>query len=158
MSFRLQERPPGWSEQAPIQIRNELFLPVPPEKVFDVLADSPRWPTWFKGMRRVRVDGLATGVGALRTVWVGPTRVQEHYIVWEPAHRITFHVIKSSSPGLRVMVEDYQISPAAGGSKLTITIGIEAKGPFRLVPGVIRFVVGRLTSGVLGITTVFARN
>jgi uncharacterized protein YndB with AHSA1/START domain len=156
MSFRLEERSPGWSEQAPIQIRNELVLPASPERVFEVLADSPRWTTWFKGMRRVRIDGPATGVGALRTVWVGPTRVQEHFIVWEPGHRITFHVVKSSSPGLRVMVEDYQISPDANGSKLTITVGVEAKGPFRLVPGLVRFVVGRLAGGALGITTAFS--
>jgi uncharacterized protein YndB with AHSA1/START domain len=156
MSFRLEERPPGWSEQAPVQIRHELVLPAPPAQVFDVLADSARWPTWFKGMRRVRIDGPATGVGALRTVWVGPTRVQEHYIVWEPGHRITFHVVRSSAPGLRVMVEDYQISPHPGGSKLTITVGVEAKGPFRWLPGLVRFVVGRPTSGVLGITTVFS--
>jgi hypothetical protein len=120
-----------------------------------VLADSAHWTTWFKGMRRVRIDGPATGVGALRTVWVGPTRVQEHFIVWEPGHRITFHVVRSSSPGLRVMVEDFQISADANGSKLTIMVGVEAKGPFRLVPGLVRFVVGRLTGGALGITTVF---
>ncbi len=155
MNFQLEERPPGWSEQAPIQIRHVLVLPAPPERVFEVLADSPRWTTWFKGMRRVRIDGPATGVGALRTVWVGPTRVQEHFIVWEPGQRMTFHVVQSSSPGLRVMVEDFQIAPDANGSKLTITIGLEVKGPFRLVPGLFRFVVGRLAGGSLGIATVF---
>ena len=156
MMFRLEERSPGWSDQAPIQIRNEVYLPASPERVFEVLADSPRWTTWFKGMRRVRIDGAATGVGALRTVWVGPTRVQEHFIGWEPGRRITFHVVRSSSPGLRVMVEDYRIAPKGDGSTLSITIGLEAKGPFRLAPGLVRLIVGRLTSGALGITDAFS--
>lgn len=154
--FRLEERPPGWSATAPIQIHHQLLLPAPPERVFEVLADSPGWATWFRGMRRVRIDGPATGVGALRTVWVGPTRVKEHFIVWEPDRQITFHIVESSSPGLRVMVEDYQITPAAGGATLSITVGLEAKGPMRFVPGLVRFVVGRVSGGVLGIGTVFA--
>ncbi len=156
MSFRLEERPLGWSSQAPIQIHHELWLAAPPGRVFEVLADSPGWTTWFKGMRRVRIDGPKCGVGALRTVWVGPTRVQEHFVAWEPGRRITFHIVESSSPGLRVMVEDYLIAPARDGSTLAITVGIEAKGALRLAPGLVRFVVGRLAGGALGITTAFA--
>jgi uncharacterized protein YndB with AHSA1/START domain len=156
MSHSLEERPPGWADHAPIRIRHKIYLPASPERVFEVLADSPGWTRWFKGMRRVRIDGPAQGVGALRTVWVGPTRVQEHFIVWEPERRITFHIVQSSSPGLRVMVEDYLITPAGNGSFLTTTVGIEAKGPMRLVPGLVRYVVGRLTAGALGITTVFS--
>ncbi len=155
MSFHLEERPSGWSDQAPIQMHHELHLAASPDRVFDVLADSPAWPEWFKGMRRVRIDGPATGVGALRTVWVGPNRVQEHFTVWEPAHRITLHIVESNAPGLRVMAEDYRISPETDGSRLSVTIAVEAKGPFRLMPGLVRMIVGRATSGALGITTVF---
>jgi uncharacterized protein YndB with AHSA1/START domain len=155
VNFQLEERDPDWSAGAPIRIRHSLFLPVPPASVFAVLADSEGWPRWFRGMRRVRIDGQDRGAGVVRTVWVGPTRVQEHFTVWEPDTRIVLHVVRSSSPGLRVMAEDYQISPVAGGSTLAITVGVEAKGPFRLLPGVVRFVVGRLSGGVLGITTAF---
>ncbi len=155
MKFRLEERPPGWSANAPIRIYNQVFLPASPERVFEVLADSPGWTKWFKRMRRVRIDGPPTGVGTLRTVWVGPTRVQEHFTVWEPARQISLHIVESSSPGIRVMVEDYVISPASGGSTLAITVGVEPKGVFRLIPGVVRFVVAHLTGGALGITTAF---
>ena len=155
MMFRLEERPPGWSATAPIQIHHEVSLPAPPERVFEVLGDSPGWVNWFRGMRRVRIDGPATGVGTLRTVWVGLTRVQEHFIVWDQGRQITFHIVASSAPGLAVMVEDYLIAPAPGGSTLSITVGLEAKGPLRLVPGLVRFIVGRPSSGVLGITSAF---
>jgi Polyketide cyclase / dehydrase and lipid transport len=156
VNFHLEERPSGWSDQAPIQIHHALQLAASPERVFEVLADSPSWPNWFQGMRRVRIDGPATGVGALRTVWVGPNRVQEHFTVWEPARRITLHIVESSTPGLRVMAEDYLICADTDGSRLSLTIGVEAKGPFRLVPGLVRMIVGRATSGALGISTVFA--
>jgi uncharacterized protein YndB with AHSA1/START domain len=155
MRFRLEDRPPGWSANAPIRIYNEVFLPAPPERVFELLADSPGWTKWFNRMRRVRIDGPPTGVGALRTVWVGPTRVQERFTVWEPARQISLHIVESSSPGVRVMVEDYVISPVPGGSSLAITVGVEAKGVFRLIPGVVRFVVANLAGGALGITTAF---
>jgi hypothetical protein len=156
MKFSLEERPPGWSTQAPIQIHHEVPLPASPERVFEVLADSPGWTKWFKHMRRVRIDGPATGVGTLRTVWIGSTTVQEHFIVWEPPTRITFHIVKSNIPGLRVMVEDYRIAPAPGGSTLSITLGIEARGVLRYVPGLVRMLVGRPSGGVLGIPTAFA--
>jgi len=154
--FRLDERPPGWAESAPIQIHHELFLVASPEQVFEVLADSPAWTSWFKGMHRVRIDGPARGVGTLRTVWVGPTRVQEHFIVWDPPNRITLHIVESSSPGLAVMAEDYRISRLGNGSRLDMTVGLEAKGPLRSVPWLVRVLVGRLTGGALGIAGVFA--
>jgi uncharacterized protein YndB with AHSA1/START domain len=155
MKFCLEERPPGWAATAPIQIHHELFLRASPEQVFETLADSPSWTTWFKGMHRVRIDGPARGVGTLRTVWVGPARVQEHFIVWEPPHQISLHIIESSSPGLRVMAEDYRISALGNGSKLSMTVGIEAQGPLRSVPWLVRLLVGRLTGGALGIADIF---
>jgi uncharacterized protein YndB with AHSA1/START domain len=151
MNFHLEERSPGWEAHAPIQIRRQLWLPATPAQVFAVLGDSPGWVRWFKGMSKVRIDGPATGVGTLRTVSVGPNRVQEHFIVWEPDRRITFHVVQSTAPGLRVMVEDYQISPSGNGSTLVATVGVEAKWPLHLVPGLVRFIIGRATSGVTGI-------
>jgi hypothetical protein len=100
MNFRLEQRPPGWAQTAPIQIHHEC---------------SPDRPT----------------------------------------RQITFHIVQSSSPGLRVMAEDYQITPLGHGSRLAITLGLEAKGPLRRLPRLVRFLVGRATRGVRGITTVF---
>ena len=43
-------------------------VPAPIEAVFDVIADSTRWPEWWKGVRRVHEveAGDATGLGSLR--------------------------------------------------------------------------------------------
>ena len=43
-------------------------VPAPIEAVFDVIADSVRWPEWWKGVRQVQEleAGDATGLGNLR--------------------------------------------------------------------------------------------
>ena len=161
MSFALEERPAGWCDEAPIQIRHELFLPASPERVFDVMADIGGWTAWFRGMRRIRIDGPATGVGARRTVWVGLSRVGEHFTVWEPGRHLAFHIVDCNLPGLKVMVEDYQIEPdsegGVDGSRLRATVAVEAKRPLALLPGLVRLAVGRPTSGALGIADVFTK-
>lgn len=156
MNFALVEQPPGWSREAPIRIHHELILPAAPQAVFDLLADSPGWTNWFKGMRRVRIDGRDRGVGTLRTVWVGINRVQERFNVWDEPHRIAFNIVSSNVPGLHSMVEDYEIEEAAGGTKLAITVGVAGAGPLRLLPGLVRAIVARPTSGVLGISSALA--
>ena len=156
MNFALVEQPPGWAREAPIQLHHELMLPAPPQAVFAVLADSPGWTDWFRGMRRVRIDGADRGVGTLRTVWVGMNRVQERFNVWDEPGAIAFNIVSSNVPGLHSMVEDYRIEEAPGGAKLTITVGVAAAGPLRLLPGLVRAIVGRPTSGVLGISAAFA--
>jgi uncharacterized protein YndB with AHSA1/START domain len=157
-TFRLQERPADWVPQAPITVRRSLPIAATPDEVWDVLADLGGWSEWCGGMKRVRIDGAATGVGALRTVWVAGSRVQERFLVWEPGQRMTFVLLSSTLPGLAAMVEDWALSPdpgAGGGTRLDITLGIEAAGFLRHFPGVVRWVLARSTRGAAGITARF---
>jgi hypothetical protein len=53
-----------------------------PERLFDLLADAPLWPTWFMPVRRVEWvqpgdDGQAGSAGAVRRVAIGPIGVEE---------------------------------------------------------------------------------
>ena len=153
--FSLQVPDPDWLTRAPVRIARELHLEASPAAVFAVLCDHASWPSWFKGMRRTRVDGAAAGAGALRTVWVGATRVQERFLVWEPDARLSFAVVASNVPGLRAMLEDWRLEPETGGSKLSITIGTEGAGIFAHAPGLVKAVVAASTTGAAGITSVF---
>lgn len=155
MRFGLTEPPPAWIERAPILLTSAFSLTATPTEVFGVLADHRSWTTWFSGMRRVRVDGPAAGVGALRTVWVGPARVQERFLEWDPDVRLRFAVVGSNVPGLRTMVEDWALAPTANGTALTVRIGVEPAGPLRLFPGLVRHLVARSTRGAGGIATLF---
>jgi len=146
--FRLAERP---IDELPIRITQAVELDAPPDEVFAVLADHEGWTSWFGGMDRVRVDGLAYGVGALRTVSVPPARVQERFSAWVPGERLTLHVVASSLPGLAAMTEEWRLEPIDGErTRLTIDIGA---APARWFPmrGLVAAAVRRGTRGATGI-------
>ena len=143
------ERPLG---ELPVRIVHTVELGASAADVFAVLADHERWPEWFGGMRRARIDGPASGVGALRTVWVPPARVQERFSAWDPGERLTLHVVSSSLPGLRAMTEDWRleaIDPAH--TRLILEVGAEPVRWLRPVGAVVRLAVGRATRGAMGI-------
>jgi short-subunit dehydrogenase/uncharacterized protein YndB with AHSA1/START domain len=40
----------------PIDVRNQIVIPAAPERVWDLLADVERWPSWYQACRWVRTD------------------------------------------------------------------------------------------------------
>jgi uncharacterized protein YndB with AHSA1/START domain len=157
-TFSLEERDLAWVDQAPVLITKTFTLAAAPTEVFDRLADLAAWSEWCGGMKRVQIDGAASGVGALRTVWVGATRVQERFVVWDPGHRLTFTLTGSNTPGLHSMVEDWALAPDPQDSArtiLTIRVGIEAAGLLRPFPGLVRAIMAGPLKGAAGITTQF---
>ena len=157
-TFSLEERDLAWVDRAPVVITKSFTLAAPTAEVFGRLADLSAWSEWCGGMKRVRIDGAATGVGALRTVWVGATRVQERFVVWEPGHRLTFTLTGSNTPGLHSMVEDWALAPDpqdAARTVLTVRVGIEAARFLRLFPGLVRAIMAGPLKGAAGITTQF---
>jgi Polyketide cyclase / dehydrase and lipid transport len=166
-NFTLRQPDPGWVPQAPVTVRRTITLAASPQDVFAVLADLAGWSTWFGAMKRARIDGPASGVGALRTVWVAGTRVQERFLVWEPAERMTFAIVASSVPGLAAMVEDWALSPEPDPvptpgapaptphTRLQITIGVDPAGPLRHAPKLVHWAMARATRGAAGLTSMF---
>lgn len=141
---------------APVRVERAISLAAAPDAVFAVLADHPGWTRWFDGMRRVRVDDHAEGTGALRTVWVAHTRVQEHFVVWEPVERMVFDIVTASVPGLRAMTEDWTLVPTGHDSTtLHITIAVEPTRLLRRSPSLLRWAVARSTRGAAGLTRMF---
>jgi uncharacterized protein YndB with AHSA1/START domain len=169
--FALRQPDAGWATQAqaqappqtpsepppPVTVHRTIHLSAPPPEVFAVLADLAGWSTWFGAMKKVRIDGPASGVGALRTVWVAGTRVQERFLAWEPDRRLTFAIVASSVPGLAAMVEDWALSadPATGGTRLEITIGVEPAGILRRLPKLVHRAIARSTRGGAGLAKMF---
>jgi Polyketide cyclase / dehydrase and lipid transport len=157
-TFHLEERDLAWVDQAPVVITKTFPLSAPPNQVFDRLADLPAWTEWCGGMKRVRIDGASSGVGALRSAWVGATRVQERFVVWEPGRRLTFTMTSSNTPGLHSMVEDWALEPDPNDPArciLTIRVGIEAVRLLRPFPGLVRAVMSGPLKGAAGITSQF---
>lgn len=42
-----------------IQVRNETVIPAPAERVWDLLTDVERWPSWYRACRWVHVESTA---------------------------------------------------------------------------------------------------
>ena len=63
-TFVLEERDLAWVDRAPVVITKSFTLGASTSEVFDRLAQLAAWSEWCGGMKRVRVDGPASGVGA----------------------------------------------------------------------------------------------
>jgi uncharacterized protein YndB with AHSA1/START domain len=158
-TFSLTPQNLAWVPTAPVVLSNVVTVNATPAQVFDRLSDLGSWAEWCVGMRRVRIDGPATGVGALRTVWVGSTRVQERFLEWVPGERLTFALIASNTPGLASMVEDWALAPDpadAARSIMTVTIGIAPSAVLKPFPKLVHSLMSKMTKkGQDGIVTQF---
>jgi Polyketide cyclase / dehydrase and lipid transport len=158
-TFSLTAQDLAWVPTAPVVLTNVVKVKATPAQLFDRLSDLAAWADWCVGMRRVRIDGPATGVGALRTVWVGSTRVQERFVEWVPGERLTFALIGSNTPGLASMVEDWALAPDPADparSIMTVTIGIAPSGILKPFPKLVHTVMTKMTKkGQDGIVTQF---
>src|SRR5262245_59331497 len=46
----------GTASRPPIEVRNQLVIHAPVERVWDLLADVERWPSWYRACQWVRVE------------------------------------------------------------------------------------------------------
>jgi short-subunit dehydrogenase/uncharacterized protein YndB with AHSA1/START domain len=49
-------RPARTASRPPIEVDNEIVIPVSAERVWDLLADVEHWPSWFRACRWVRLE------------------------------------------------------------------------------------------------------
>ena len=114
----LQDRDADWAATAPIVVTRQFTVPAPPRPGLRPHGRHRRLArTGSRACARSAIDaGPATGVGAVRTVWVGTTRVQERFVLWEPGARMSFVLTSMNVPGLVAMVEDYALAPGPIGS------------------------------------------
>jgi hypothetical protein len=157
-TFELTEQTLAWVDTAPVRAQHLFALPAPTSAVFDRLADVAGWATWCGGVSKVRVDGPSSGVGAVRTIWSGPARLQERFIEWQPGVRLTFAVVTANLPGIRSFVEDWAVSPdPADPSKsvLKIRIGVAPRGVPRPLHRAMSAGLVRATRGMSGIRDQF---
>lgn len=137
MRFAMRAEDLGFLERAPKRQRVEAAVASEPAAVFAALADAAAWPQWFPG---VRAAWYATppphGVGTIREANVGGTHWVEKMIAWDAPWRWAWTVIAASVPFAAAQVESFELAPAAGGTRVGWTIGLEPRllarlgGPF----------------------------
>lgn len=53
-------RPVSTASRTPIEVRNETVIPAPAERIWDLLTDVEKWPSWYRACRWVRVESAAS--------------------------------------------------------------------------------------------------
>jgi uncharacterized protein YndB with AHSA1/START domain len=158
-TFSMTPRERTWLSEAPLIVRDTFVVPAPPEQVFDRIADLGGWAQWHKGVRKVRLEsGPTTGIGAMRTVWVGPSSFRERFIAWEPGNHLTFTMLGSNLPGLVGMVEDWSLTaqPDTGNTEVASTIALETRAVLRPLHRVLRAVIAQGMKGGAGLADEFS--
>ncbi len=112
----------------------EREIPVPAERLFELLEEGPTWREFFPVIRKVeQTSPRPFGEGTTRTVTVlGGIRLDEVFWAWKPGSRMGFAVSAASLPGLAGLVEVYDIFPA-GKQRCSLRweMGIEFSGGMR---------------------------
>lgn len=111
---------------APIEVRNEITISAPAERVWDVLTDVERWPSWYRACRWVRVETPETAGGPLVFRWKAhPVELRSTVVMSDRPH--TFAI---TADGLGVHAERaFTLKPAPDGSG-TVVVSYETQaGP-----------------------------
>ena len=62
-------RPVTGASRPPIEVRNETVIPASAERVWDLLTDVERWPSWYRACRWVRLESPRSAAGRTSFRW-----------------------------------------------------------------------------------------
>jgi uncharacterized protein YndB with AHSA1/START domain len=107
-------------------------IQAPPERVWAILSDVERWPSWTASVRQVELDG-ALEVGAVAKVRQ-PKLPPTAWTVTEvrPGRSFTW---ESKAPGSRA-VGEHEITPTGDGA-CEVRLRLEQSGPLGSLVGLI---------------------
>jgi uncharacterized protein YndB with AHSA1/START domain len=102
---------------------NHRFIPAPPEKVWQVLADPDSYGYWVVGSKRIRdadPSWPAPGSRFHHTVGFGPFTVSDHTesLAYDPPRRLELRAHARPLGLAKVVLE---LEPADGGTRIRIT-------------------------------------
>ncbi|MEX0836179.1 MAG: SRPBCC family protein [Nitriliruptor sp.] len=144
----------AFTATAPLRVTATREIIAGPDRIFAALADASSWPRWFPGLDQARwTSPEPHGMGSTREVKVGPLRVVEEFIAWEPGVRFGFTFESTNLPGTRAGVELVELLPVtAHRTRVSYTMALEPVGlPARLAPPlkpVMRAAIGRGLAGL----------
>jgi uncharacterized protein YndB with AHSA1/START domain len=116
-------------------------LPLPPEQVFDFVAEPANQPRWNTEVSNfvVVTDG-PPGVGTRMTGDYNPIgRIDTEITVYERPSRLVF----SSTGGSADMTVEFQFVPEGEGTLMTLSGSVSLKGALRFMEGAVRGAVAQ---------------
>lgn len=102
---------------------NERFMPVPPEAVWDALADAGGYAYWIVGSREIRdadPDWPAPGARFHHTVGFGPLTIRDHTVAVEARRPGLLRLRVKARPLVTAQVT-FEMRAEDGGTRVRMT-------------------------------------
>lgn len=127
MARRLRPVELDFVESAPLRLVFTADAAAPPDALYRALADdTAAWPQWFAAVTHVRATE-----GGREVRLRGGTRFEETVMAAEPCARYAYRVDVTNAPGLHALVEEWRLTPAAGGTRVRWTFAADGAAPVR---------------------------
>ena len=125
---------------------NERFMPVPPEAVWDALADAGGYGYWVVGSKVIRdaePDWPAPGSKFHHTIGVGPLKLSDHTVALE-AERPRRFVLRAKGRPVGTATVALDLIPRDGGTLVRISENPDGVfAPMAILPPLQLFTKGR---------------
>lgn len=129
---------PDFATTASRRVVVERTIDATPSDLWSIIADNATWPEWFPGMKRCdTTSAMPTGVGATRTVKVGPLEAEERFVAWDAPRVWAFCVTRTNLPMASKMYEQLELEPSEGGTLVRYTGAFEPHILTRFVFGLV---------------------
>ena len=118
---------PSTASRPPVEVRNEILIPAAAERVWNLLTDVERWPSWYRACRWVRVEptGASAGRPARPTSFrwkAHPVELRSTMVAEDRPHSFA---IVADAPGLHAE-RTFTLRPTPGG-RSTVVISHETQ-------------------------------
>ncbi len=128
MGKPLRQADLSFADTAPLRIEATRHIDAPPGAIWPAVADAETWTEWFPDLRVARYTTPPPyGVGTGRHVEVGPLKVEEVLLAFDPEERYAFCVTEINLPGVATLVERVTLSPRETGTDVTYVQALALK-------------------------------
>ena len=113
-------RPSRNARQPPIEVRNEIVIRASPERVWDLLTDVERWPSWYRACRWARLEATghpASTPGAVFRWKAHPVVLRSTVIATDRPHTFAFVADASGLHAERT----FTVRPLPDGIRTVVT-------------------------------------
>ncbi|MFF4231782.1 SRPBCC family protein [Streptomyces sp. NPDC001820] len=127
MARRLRPVELDFVESAPLRLVFSAEVSASPQAVYAALAeDVAGWTSWFSAVSSAR----PTHGGAGREIRLrGGVLFRETILATDPGERYAYRVDETNAPGLRALLEEWRITPAANDARVRWTFAADAPAP-----------------------------
>ncbi|MFT3771901.1 MAG: SRPBCC family protein [Minicystis sp.] len=124
----------GFLDGAPARVDLTELIPAPPAEVFASIVDPARRAAWSPGVREARwLSPSPPGVGSERRVIHPLLRADQRLAVLEPARRCAFYAVRTGSPALSQLMEEFVLHEERWGTRVRWRVGWRLRLPLRLL-------------------------